>query len=654
MNKDVCLINMPYSSLERPSLALGLIEGYVAKYGHTAKVMYGTLEFAKVIGVQNYYLVDNTNHEDMMGEWTFSRVAFPDKVQNDEAYFNLFPHLHEAVRNKVMKVRELAGDYIAMMADKVLALNPKVVGCTSTFQQNCASLALLRQIKERAPHVITMMGGANCEGHMGQSISNNFTWVDYVFSGECDQVIGGFIDELIVTKTKPVTLPKGIITPNNNNNKPGTVPEPGRAVVNDMAIVGSPNYDSYFNALRELDLVEEIEPGLIVETSRGCWWGAKQHCVFCGLNGGGMEHRSKLPERVLEEWNEMSEKYGINNFEVVDNILPVEYFSSLLPQLSEKEEKFSVFYETKSNLRDEQVKQLADAGVKWIQPGFESLHDDFLKLIKKGVKAVQNVAALKWCREHGVRLSWNILSNAPGEEDEWFHEMASWLPLIAHYQPPQQYMIKIRYQRFSPYFDRADEYGLTLSALRSYGFIYPLKGQDLFDIAYFFEGESKDKATDYTIESANKFTKPGHAALQEKIIDWYNSFWRSGTPQLMCMIDFDDYIRILDTRKVATQISVELKGLAARIYRICYKPVSKSQVMRMLAETKAEDEAEVEAVLQDFVDRNLALFLSGRYMSLALKGEVPVLPTHLEYPGGFLSFLRPKAQAKTIVNSFSF
>ena len=38
----------------------------------------------------------------------------------------------------------------------------------------------------------------------------------------------------------------------------------------------------------------------VVETSRGCWWGERSHCTFCGLNGMGMTYRSK--NSVLAWW----------------------------------------------------------------------------------------------------------------------------------------------------------------------------------------------------------------------------------------------------------------------------------------------------------------------------------------------------------------
>ena len=35
-------------------------------------------------------------------------------------------------------------------------------------------------------------------------------------------------------------------------------------------------------------------PTVLIETSRGCWWGDRdRHFMFCGLNGATMAYRSK-------------------------------------------------------------------------------------------------------------------------------------------------------------------------------------------------------------------------------------------------------------------------------------------------------------------------------------------------------------------------
>ena len=47
-----------------------------------------------------------------------------------------------------------------------------------------------------------------------------------------------------------------------------------------------PTSRDYFRALDASGAAPDVAPTLLFETSRGCWWGAKSHCTFCGLNGG--------------------------------------------------------------------------------------------------------------------------------------------------------------------------------------------------------------------------------------------------------------------------------------------------------------------------------------------------------------------------------
>src|SRR4029077_7134134 len=164
---------------------------------------------------------------------------------------------------------------------------------------------------------------------------------------------------------------------------------------------------------------------------RGCWWGAAHQCTFCGLNGTSLSYRSKSPERVLAEGRELEDRYGVSDFEAVDNILDMGYHKTLLPELAAARRPPSangprrplsangqsrdrrIFYEIKANVSRAQVAALVDAGVMWVQPGIESLHSEVLALMDKGIQGWQNVQLLKWARELGLRLSWSILWGFP-------------------------------------------------------------------------------------------------------------------------------------------------------------------------------------------------------------------------------------------------
>ena len=62
----------------------------------------------------------------------------------------------------------------------------QVVGFTSTFQQNTASFALARRLKQKFPHLVTLFGGANFEGEMGAELVRAIEVIDFAVAGEAD------------------------------------------------------------------------------------------------------------------------------------------------------------------------------------------------------------------------------------------------------------------------------------------------------------------------------------------------------------------------------------------------------------------------------------------------------------------------------------
>jgi len=643
MPTDVCLISMPYSSITAPSIGLGLLETYITEYGNTVDCIHGFLNFAEKIGLEDYELINTSVNEYLIGEWTFSRAAFGKHKRDDNEFFDLFTDLTDDHKNRFLAAREHAEKFIEELAADILSKNPKIVGCTSTFQQNCASLALLKRLKAKNPDIITMMGGCNCEGIMGQTLSEEFLWVDYIFSGECDDVIGEFIDNIIKGKTIDYhNLPYGFITQKHQNliTNVGDTKNAPRASVLDMSKVGMPSYDSYFESLENSTLVDIVSPGILAETSRGCWWGEKQHCTFCGLNGSTMTHRSKQPEVALKEFEYQSNRYSLNKFMVVDNILPVNYMNTVLPALAEKKE-YSIFYETKANLKKQHVEAIAKAGIKWIQPGFEGLHDDFLKAIRKGTTAIQNLAALKWCRTYGVRVTWNFLCGLPNDEEIWYEEMAEWLPQIAHLHPPGKEMTEMRYHRFSPYFNEAKDFGLELTPNQCYQYVYPLSAKRLNDLAYFFEKKSNKTKQMYSVDTVFDSSSPGLNQMQKLLDEWGES-WSNGAAPILYLIDHGHQIIVMDTRKVATSLTHVLTDLSAVLYRLCAEPVTPKRLMTKINEFDASiTEAQVDEIIAKLINDKILIHLSKCYMALAFIAEDTDLLAISESPYGSLDLSKP-------------
>ena len=204
--------------------------------------------------------------------------------------------------------------------------------------------------------------------------------------------------------------------------------------ITDMDALPYPDMSDYFAMLARS--APGVVPTMLMETSRGCWWGAKPHCTFCGLNGQTMTFRSKSAGRALDEIDALTRDNDCQLLSMVDNIMDMKYFRDLIPALADRTDIPSIFYETKSNLSRAQVRMLAKANIRILQPGVESLSDPVLKLMRKSTNALRNVQLLKWGREYGVSVEWNVLYHFPGECDADYDEMLKMMPLLTHLQPP--------------------------------------------------------------------------------------------------------------------------------------------------------------------------------------------------------------------------
>lgn len=642
---DVCLVCMPYSPVGLPAIGVGLLHAILAKAGLAVKTLYPSLWFAEEVGLDRLNRVITTRDEDLAVEWLFSGAAFRGAVAEDDDFIDRLIArnwwLQQRDRREVVplmhELRALAEGFIDRAAARVLAHKPKIVGCTSTFQQHVASLALLRRVRELDPSIVTAMGGANCETRMGQATHRAFPWVDYVVSGEADHLIVPLCRAILSDgrDVDPAQLPTGVFAPAHRQlGYPTTREGDGvpRAIVFSLADLPPPNYDDYFEQLEAASFRDRVLPSLSFETSRGCWWGERSHCTFCGLNGTSMRYRAKEADVVIADIESLYRRYLITNFHAVDNILDMRYFETVLPRLAQGKRPLRIFYETKANLKRSQVELLRDAGVRFLQPGIESLHTSLLKLMGKGCSAWQNVQLLKWARQFGIRLIWGNLMGFPGEEDCWFAEIAEWLPLISHFQPAGLGLI--RFERYSPYFSRAEGYGLRLRPAELYTKVYPLPEAELAELAYFFECvESSDPArkmlpSHLQVHREPIPGRPGANALRVAIADWLES-WRS--PPLLQYRDLGDAWEIEDTRPIAPERKVVVRGVAKEVLRAADEAPPRAQIGRQLDGAR---ESLVADAIDELIRRKLVVDLDGRIIALPLAAPLPPLPELWEIPLG--------------------
>ena len=451
---------MPFQHLKLSSLSVGLLATVLRQHGVECREAYLHFDFARLIGRHAYTVISDSGAKNtILGEVLFAEQyrGGPDE-STDRALQPLFGGRDARAR--------LMTAFAAECLEKVEDAACDIVGFSTSFNQLFPSLWLARLIKSRRPGTRIVFGGSACSSPMGERITEYYPDVDLVVSGFGEQPL--------------VDLALGRL---------GFEP---RFMHNEVPVnldgLPIPDYEPFLREWRAFDDTSNGGVKLSFETSRGCWWGQKHHCKFCGLNQREMAFNAKSSERMVEEVRTLWDRHGFGLF-ATDTILSRKHLKEALPRLAEYSQKPDLFYEVKANMARREVEVLRAANVTSIQPGIESLSTPLLKLIDKGVKAIQNLALLKWCREEGIVPSWNILYGIPGERKEFYVEQIELIDRIPHFAPPEGAHL-IQLDRFSPYFNSYREHGwLGIEPLPAYRLLHRgMTDEALRDVAYHFDG----------------------------------------------------------------------------------------------------------------------------------------------------------------------
>ena len=378
-----------------------------------------------------------------------------------------------------------------------------------------------------------------------------------------------------------------------------------------MDSIPSPIYDDYFARCEALPaaLLADFPPIRVpIETARGCWWGQKSHCTFCGLNGSSMAFRHKSVDRAFAEFETLARRHRQLSFDVVDNIIANEHVRGLLPRLAASGFDFDLMYETKANLTKEQLQAFADAGVSAIQPGIESLDTGILKLMRKGTSALQNIRLLKWCAELGIQVHWNVLMGFGNEDPAAYERMAELVGALHHLEPPSATFVVVN--RFSPMHRDPAAHGLVVDGpVPFYRHVFPgLSAAQRNDLAYFFESHHASGA-DY-----RSYTQVLSRALAQ---------WRRASAESFGRLTYvrgPGFVRIRDDRPGSTNDGeYTLTDDGARIFELCDEGRTSATVCeRLRAEGRELSVDDVEEFLEHLVAARLVLRVDGRYLSLPL------------------------------------
>ncbi|MFI2763477.1 RiPP maturation radical SAM C-methyltransferase [Streptomyces echinatus] len=608
---QIALVNMPFADWNRPSFALGQLSTLVQREfdGRArARVCYLNQDMAEFFGARLYESLSvSHDHVDTgIGDWLFRHIAFPGVPDTTAEYFQRYYRgaRWEDFRAQILRARVGLLSFCEELIDRYRLDEADIVGFSSMFAQHVPSMALARLIKERNPRGLVVLGGANCEAPMGAVVAEHVPAVDFVFSGPALTTFGEFVQCVLDDDVERADAVPGILSSRNCGNPRFRAAIGAERDIDDFFL---PDYASFFDALddhAELRRTGTSEPILFFETSRGCWWGQRSHCTFCGLNGESMAFRAMAPDLAVEQFTWL---FGFapeyTSFFCTDNVMPRNYPREVFPRL-DPPPGTEIFYEVKLPLSRQDLRAMTDAGVTVVQPGIEALASSTLKLMGKGTTAFQNLQFLKNCAEFGIRPEWNLLIGFPGEDPAVYRKYAEELRDFVHLIPPHG-VYMVRFDRFSPYFKRSDEYGLSLKPVDYYALTYPFDEAALSDLAYFFADQN---LAEYMLNAVER-----HDELSRLVAEWRAAWDGERGAELRLVADDDGGLAVRDSRSGVLRVH-PVDAATGRLLRRLSSPAKPDQ----LARDWPEGPDDLSERLADLAGHRFLFTENGRVLSLVL------------------------------------
>jgi ribosomal peptide maturation radical SAM protein 1 len=608
---QVGLVSMPWMAYNMPSIQLATLEAALRAEGIASESHEFFLDYAACIGLNLYHTL--SAGRGFIEEWIFAQHYFGPETGNDLAEFRAhrprFGMKSAEMEDRVLDALiPITTDFLNRIAEQTDWSRYDLVGFSLTISQTAASLALARLIKRRYPEITIVCGGAACAGPMGPALLRICPYVDVVVGVEGEPVVPELVRRIRSRRTLDDLAGVSYRTASG-----GVIHNPGGPLYTRKEDQPHLRFDAYFKRLDALGLHDKVAVWLPFESSRGCWYGEKNQCTFCGLHEI-MQYRRWTWDAVLAELEEWSGRYGVRKFFSVDLIMPRDYLQTFLPEITRRGHDWVMFYEVKANMKRSELEVLAAAGVRWIQPGLESLDGEVLKLMRKGVTPLQNIQLLKWCAELEIQVTWNIITGIPGESPAAYASMAERMQWLFHLMPPSG-ASRFALHRFSPYFEQPEAFGIQpLGAHPLYKYIFPVAPQDLDDLVYQYDYKLQQPSSDFI-----------HERMVREAIEAWKAAHARGASLTLHILE-DGAAEITDTRTLPAK-TYYLNPSEALLYLFLDQATAEKGLSTAFREAHPVAAEELEqdrgsmALLEVWEKCGLVLRDSGRVLAIAVNAS---------------------------------
>lgn len=306
-------------------------------------------------------------------------------------------------------------------------MNPSIIGVSIRNIDNSDAIALrhytpegrtiFAALRSAAPHAKIIAGGA-AFGVAPEALFRDFG-VDYAVAGDGERASVALVNAL--ARGEEVGSIAGLV-----RSIEGSVhfTPPGEDA--DLDSLPSPSLHRWIDLRR----YERHGATIPIQTKRGCVY----KCVYCTYrNVEGWGYRTRDPERVADEIEELHRKAGVRNFDFVDSTFnsPPGHALEVCEAITRR--KLRVHLDTTNftpaTASNELLSAMRTAGFRTLGISAESASDSVLARLEKGFTASKVREVAERVEKAGIRTLWIFLVGGPGETEQTLEEtldFAAW------------------------------------------------------------------------------------------------------------------------------------------------------------------------------------------------------------------------------------
>lgn len=307
---------------------------------------------------------------------------------------------------------------------------------------------IMQDIRKSNRSALLVAGGAFPTSMAEFTLEN--TEADVVVVGEGERV---FSDLCAAGELEDV---KGIVYKRDSQ----IVRNPPQDLIKDLDLINFPARSLLPRSMirHEGKVHHSDKPATTVFGSRGCAY----NCSFCDTELWRRRWRSRSPENIIAEIDQVRAEYGIDWFRFPDDCLNLnkKWFVDFCQKISKCKISWTMLSRADA-LDGDLLELMKQAGCREVFFGFETGSQKLLDLMQKKITVEQNIGAVEACRKAGITSCAYMLFGFPGEDEQTIEETKKFLikakpdksritqfipiPGSDVWRDPQKYKVKIKH-----------------------------------------------------------------------------------------------------------------------------------------------------------------------------------------------------------------